>query len=387
MKIGLFTDSFYPEVGGVATSCYNLERALTLQGHEVHVYAPRCKGWKEQQRPNIHYLVSAPLLILKDRNVAIPRIKPLHDAINMQFDVVHTNSEFIMGYMGRYVAHHNHCALVHTYHTAWEDYTYYVTHGVADETARKIVGRYSEWWCDHFDRVVAPTAKTRTLLERYGVTAPVDVIPSGMDLERFDPLRHSAAEIAATRAECGVKPGERVLLNIGRMSKEKNLMEIMNLFPKLLTECPDVRLVMVGEGPQRIPLMQKAEALGIGEHVSIVGSKPWEEIDLYYAIGDVFASASHSETQGLTYIEAMASGLYVCAVKDPCLFGVIEDGVNGILSGESDMELLACLKMAFSPMGKQIALKAVSAAQPFGTEIFAKRIAECYQKAVSQRIS
>ena len=384
MKIGLFTDSFYPEVGGVATSCYNLERALTRLGHEVQVYAPRCKGWKEQERPNVHYLTSRPLLILKDRNVAIPHIKPLHEAINAKFDVVHTNSEFVMGYMGRYVAHHSHCALVHTYHTVWEDYTYYVTHGVADETARRIVARYSEWWCDHFGRIIVPTAKTQALLARYGVTAPMDVIPSGMDLERFDPARHSAAEIAATRAECGVKPGERVLLNIGRMAKEKNLVRIMDLFPALLQECPDVRLVLVGEGPQRQVLSQRAAELGVAEHVSIVGAKPWEEIDKYYAIGDVFVSASHTETQGLTYIEAMASGLCVCAARDPCLFGVIEDGVNGILSGDSDMELLACLQMAFSPMGKRIAQQAISAAQPFGLEAFGKRVEACYLRAMER---
>ena len=67
MKIGLFTDTFYPEINGVATSCLNLQRELTRRGHEVHVYAPKCKGWEENQRENVHYLASAPLLVLKDR--------------------------------------------------------------------------------------------------------------------------------------------------------------------------------------------------------------------------------------------------------------------------------------------------------------------------------
>ena len=126
MKIGLFTDTFYPEINGVATSCLNLERELTRRGHEVHVFAPKCKGWEENQRERVHYLASAPLLVLKDRNVALPTPITSWEAEKLDFDVVHTNSEFIMGLFGRHVARSNGCALVHTYHTVWEDYTYYI---------------------------------------------------------------------------------------------------------------------------------------------------------------------------------------------------------------------------------------------------------------------
>ena len=136
MKIGLFTDTFYPEINGVATSCLNLQRELMRRGHEAHVYAPKCKGWEENQRENVHYLASAPLLVLKDRNFAFPTPLTSWEAEKIDFDVVHTNSEFVMGMFGHHVAGSLGCALVHTYHTVWEDYTYYITHGVADETAR-----------------------------------------------------------------------------------------------------------------------------------------------------------------------------------------------------------------------------------------------------------
>ena len=137
MKIGLFTDTFYPEINGVATSCLNLQRELTRRGHEVHVYAPKCKGWEENQRENVHYLASAPLLVLKDRNFAFPTPLTSWEAEKIDFDVVHTNSEFVMGMFGHHVAGSLGCAQVHTYHTVWEDYTYYITHGVADEAARR----------------------------------------------------------------------------------------------------------------------------------------------------------------------------------------------------------------------------------------------------------
>ena len=385
MIIGIFTDTFYPEVNGVATSCLNLYQQLQKRGHTVHVYAPKCKGWEALQSDTVHYLESAQFILLKDRNVAFPGMGTIRQALDMHFDVVHTNSEFVMGFLGTYIARHTGCVRVHTYHTVWEDYTYYVTHGLGDNTAKSFAKKYSEWWCDRFDRVIVPTAKTENLLRQYGVEAPIDIIPSGMDLGRFSPERHSAEEKAATRAECGIPEGKRVLLNIGRLAKEKNIEKILRVFPELHKRCPDVQLVIIGEGPLRQELQEQAAELGVADSVSIVGSKPWEEIDRYYAIGDVFVSASHSETQGLTYIEAAASGLCVCAVDDPCLLGVFEDGVSAILSGDGDEQLLESLMLSFSPIGNRIRRNAVEAANPYSTEKFAQRVEQFYISAMAQK--
>ena len=385
MIIGIFTDTFYPEVNGVATSCLNLYQELQRRGHTVHVYAPKCKGWEEFQSDTVHYLESKQFILLKDRNVALPGMGTIRQALDMHFDVVHTNSEFIVGFLGTYIARHTGCVRIHTYHTVWEDYTYYITHGIGDNTAKNFVKRYSEWWCDRFDRVIVPTAKTENLLRQYGVETPIDIIPSGMDLRRFAPEKHSAEERAATRAECGIPEGKRVLLNIGRLAKEKNLEKILRVFPELHRRLPDVQLVIIGEGPLKQTLQEQAETLGVADSVSIVGAKPWEKIDRYYAIGDVFVSASHSETQGLTYIEAAASGLCVCAVDDPCLLGVFRDGVSAVLSGDSDEQLLESLMLSFSPVGGRIRRNAVEAARPYSTEQFAQRVENCYLTALAER--
>ena len=385
MIIGIFTDTFYPEVNGVATSCLNLYQELQRRGHTVHVYAPKCKGWEEFQSDTVHYLESKQFILLKDRNVALPGMGTIRQALDMHFDVVHTNSEFIVGFLGTYIARHTGCIRIHTYHTVWEDYTYYITHGIGDNTAKNFAKRYSEWWCDRFDRVIVPTAKTENLLRQYGVETPIDIIPSGMDLRRFAPEKHSAEERAATRAECGIPEGKRVLLNIGRLAKEKNLEKILRVFPELHRRLPDVQLVIIGEGPLKQTLQEQAETLGVADSVSIVGAKPWEKIDRYYAIGDVFVSASHSETQGLTYIEAAASGLCVCAVDDPCLLGVFRDGVSAVLSGDSDGQLLESLMLSFSPVGGRIRRNAVEAARPYSTEQFAQRVESCYMTALSER--
>ena len=385
MKIGIFTDTFYPEVNGVATSCLNLSKELERRGHTVHVYAPKCKGWEQFQSENVHYLESAQFIFLRDRNIAFPGVGTVRQAMDIHFDVVHTNSEFVMGFLGRYIARHTGCARVHTYHTAWEDYTYYITHGIGDNGAKQIAKRYSEWWCDRFDRVIAPTSKTENLLRQYGVETPIEVIPSGMELRRFYPENHSDEEITCTRIECGVPEGKRVLLNIGRLAREKNVEQILRVFPELHRRCPDVHLVIIGEGPLKSTLQEQVVSLGIQDAVSIVGSKPWEQIDRFYAIGDVFVSASHSETQGLTYIEAAAAGLCVCAVNDPCLLGVFQDGVSAILSGDRDEELLNSLILSFSPLGASIRKNAVAATRPYSTQQFAERVEGCYLRAIEER--
>ena len=383
MRIGLFTDTYYPEINGVATSCLMLRRELLDMGHEVCVFAPRCRGWREHRAPGVYYLASAPLLLLRDRNIAVPTPEILARLRRLRLDVAHTHSEFVMGMLGHHAARRLPCALVHTYHTAWEDYTYYLTHGHGDAAARSFARRYSRWWCNRFDRVIAPTGKTRDLLRAYGVSAPIDIIPSGMDIGRFAPDRHSRAERESLREACGVRPGERVLLYLGRMAREKNLEEVLRAFALARPRLPDVRFVLIGEGPMREELPARAEALGVADAVSVVGPKPWEEIDRWYAVGDVFCSASHSETQGLTYVEAMASGLCVCAEEDPCLAGVIEDGVTGILSAPGAEALSRALLRAFGAEGRETASRAAAAAQAFGARRFAERVEETYRRAVA----
>ena len=98
MRIGLFTDSYYPEINGVATSCYMLHRELQKRGHEVHVFAPRCKGWEAHREDSVHYIASAPLVVLRDRNMGIPTPRFIVKTRRIPLDVVHTNSEFVLGY-------------------------------------------------------------------------------------------------------------------------------------------------------------------------------------------------------------------------------------------------------------------------------------------------
>ena len=387
MKIGLFTDTYYPEINGVANSCMILHKELTRRGHEVHVFAPKSRlegGGTED--PTVHLLPSKPFLLLRDRNAAIITRKTIQSVRDLHLDVVHTNSEFAMGMFGIHSAHRNSTILVHTCHTIWEDYVGpYVTHGFCDGIGRAVTRKMVRDYCRRVDRIIVPTQKIRGMLDRYRVTVPNEIIPTGMELDRYAPERHSEEQRRMIREECGVQPGERVLLNIGRIAHEKNLEQVLRVFPELKKTNPEVRLVIVGEGPALRGLRHQARDLGVADSVTFTGPKPWDSIDQYYAIGDVFVSCSHSETQGLTYIEAMAAGLCVCAVDDPCLNGVITGGETGILSGDSDEALLRSLRESFSPLGREIAARAPQAARPYSSSVFAERVEAFYLRAQAEK--
>ncbi len=377
MRIALFTDSYYPEINGVANSVYTLFQELTALGHEVHVFAPSNK--QAQREPNVHRIASMPLIFLKDRRSVVFSPALLARVNRYRFDVIHTHSEYLVGMLGRFVAKMRGVHCVHTYHTIWEDYTYYVTHGIAEARARRLAAKFSGFWCNHCDAIIVPTGKIQGLLERYGVHTPMTVIPTGLDLERFSPSGIPRAEIAACRAECGVLPDRRVFLYIGRIAKEKNLETVMGAMPAVMAACPAAVFVLVGEGPWIPVLREQARALGIGGRVIFTGPKPWAQIHKYYAMGDVFVSASQSETQGLTYIEAMAAGLTVVAREDPCLNGVLEHGANGLLFGEEKM-LPDLLLRALSPEAASLGAAAAQTAQRYSKAAFARAVERVYME-------
>ena len=177
------------------------------------------------------------------------------------------------------------------------------------------------------DFVIAPTGKVRDLLQRYGVKTPVEVIPSGLELEQFA-VQMDDMERNTLREKFGIGKEDVVLLYLGRLAQEKNIEELLLLTDRYAD--PHIKLLLVGDGPYRSVLEEKAAKLRLGERVIFAGMVPPNEVVRYYSLGDIFVSASQSETQGLTYVEAMAAGLPLLCRDDPCLLEVVQNGKNGL---------------------------------------------------------
>lgn len=229
--------------------------------------------------------------------------------------------------------------------------------------------------------VIVPTEKVKDILCGYGVRTPVTVIPSGLELNRFE-AGISPEERTALRKKLGIEETDKVLLYLGRLAKEKNIDELLSLFAR--QKNPQLKLLLVGDGPYREELERRAESY-YGTRVIFAGMVAPGEVARYYALGDIFISASQSETQGLTYIEAMAAGLPLLCREDPCLSGVIEDGGNGLTySDEKEFSVKLCSLLTDRDFRRKLG----SAAREtvfcgFSSAGFAERILRAYRSLLS----
>lgn len=380
MRILLATDLYIPAINGVVTSTVALKNSLEQMGHDVRVLTLSEHDYIDIKQ-DIYALSSfnvnkiypgARVKFTKDRAV-------LGEIIDWQPDIIHTQSEFSTFRMAKYIAHYLSIPIVHTYHTIYEDYTHYFS--PSKKTGRKVVSLLSKKLLSDAEYVIAPTDKVKRLLDTYEVTQPIKVIPTGIQLSQFN-HKMGPAKRAEMRKNLGIPKDAFVLISLGRLGKEKNLEELL-LFLSLLKI--EVHLLVVGDGPNRFELGEYARELAIDDRVTFTGMVPPEDVALYYQLADVFVSASTSETQGLTYIEALASGLPAICRADESIENVVIDGVTGF-QYHSFKEFESCLytvrqnQVLYSEMKTQAEEFAF---QNYSSEAFGEHVYEVYEKSLS----
>ena len=275
--------------------------------------------------------------------------------------------------------------VVHTYHTIYEDYTHYLTRFKAlDSRAKAFARTYSKVCCNTVEQVIVPTEKTKHLLTTYSVHKDISVIPTGIDLSKFDKVRYPQDDIKALKQRFGLKPEEKILIYIGRVSQEKNIEEIIKAMPEYMKRRQNVRFVIVGSGPALEKLENLVLQLGVEKRFVFTGAQPWDIIGLYYRLGDVFVSASKSETQGLTYIEAMASGLPVVARQDKCLEDILVEGWNGYSFTDTEGLYHGLDQVLFVDQETDYSGNAVEKVQKYSTQEFAYQVEQVYQQVSSR---
>jgi 1,2-diacylglycerol 3-alpha-glucosyltransferase len=324
MKILITTELYKPAINGVVTSVVTLKEQLESMGHEVKVLTLAKKHTvpSEDVYAAPSYSVGK---IYPGARFALSSDEEIIEAIlSWEPDIIHTQCEFSTFRMAKKIAKERNIPIVHTYHTVYEDYTHYFS--PRKTWGKKIVSVFSKRVLKNTDAVIVPTQKVRHLLEDYGVTQPIHVIPTGIHLEKFDATL-STQEKVALRKKFGIPTSNHLLVAVGRLAKEKNLDEILQYMAYI--KDPSLSLLIAGDGPHREKLEEFVQENGLSKTVHFAGMIDPNEVNTYYQLADVFVSASTSETQGLTYVEAMASGLPVLCRKDECLNGVLIEGENG----------------------------------------------------------
>jgi 1,2-diacylglycerol 3-alpha-glucosyltransferase len=384
MNIGIFTDAYYPQVSGVVTSTMILKNELIRLGHSVSIITVAHPDVEEVE--GIIRLPSIPFFLLPSQRVAMIYSRKIMNKIKkLDLDIIHTQTEFSIGIFGRIVAKRLDIPVVHTYHTMYEDYMHYVSRGIMIKPVSELAKKISKLYCRDCSAIIVPTVKVKDALEQYGLKRHIDVIPTGINIEPFRRSNYNKELISDIKKSFGISEIQPVVLFIGRIAKEKSVDVIIKGMEELIKKIPSCKLLVVGDGPELENLEALSKELGIENSVVFAGERPYADIGMYYQMGDVFVGASLTETQGLTFAEAMAAQIPVVAKYDKNLDGIIQDKVNGRLfyRDENLAEILFEV-LTNKDEATFMAKNAYDGIEPLSSKCFGENVEKVYMEVEKQ---
>ncbi len=304
MHVGFFTECYKPIVNGVVASIDALRDGLLARGVGVTTIAPHFPGFVDEQRDVVR-IPSLPLPTPTAYRLCVPYLSADDRRRFDGVDLVHAHSPFVTGWMAAAYANRRNVPLVFTYHTRLDAYAHYAPFDRA--TAERAMIELTRRYANRADAVVVPTNAMQQRLRELGVHAPITVVPSAIDAGFFAAGRRSSL----VRARLGAADGVPLALVVSRLGIEKNV----ELAIDALAHAPGVALAVVGEGPHRAALEERAHRHGVHGRVRFAGSIARERLPDVYASADVFVFPSTTDTQGLVLAEALAAGLPVVAAE------------------------------------------------------------------------
>jgi glycosyltransferase involved in cell wall biosynthesis len=310
LRLGFFTEIYRPVVNGVVASVEALAEGLRVRGHEVYCFTPRLPGYEDAPQPpageQVLRMPSLPLPTRTPYRLTLPLVSRRNvNNIIKRLTLVHVHSPFVTGWMGLRYARRYGMPLVYTYHTQLEAYAHYVP--FEPNATRLAASRLTRTFANLADAVVVPTPAMTKHLRELGVTARIEVVPSGIDVVRFGRGRRDES----LRAGLGANPGDRLILCVCRLAKEKNVEALVDALA--LCGNADIKLAIAGDGPAREELEEHARERGVDARIRFLGVVEREQLPDLYASADAFVMPSTTETQGLVQAEALAAGAYVIA--------------------------------------------------------------------------
>lgn len=390
MRVGIFTESYPPLVNGVSTSILMLEHALTKLGHEVFIItvSDNKKDYVLENNGHILRLPSVNLVNCYDyKMTSVYPIKAVNMIKKMNLDVIHSNVEFTVGIFARVVSEQLSIPLVHTYHTNWEDYTHYITKNkkILDDICKKLLKYLMVFFEDKtVTELIVPSNKIYNLFkDKYKFTKNIHIIQTGIETSKFYKENFNQKDINSLKKKLGIKKKDFVVMTVSRLAKEKSVDRIINNHKELVKKYSNMKLLIVGDGPDIDKLKNEAKSLGVSDSVIFTGKVPLSDIPIYYQLGNVFVTASKSETQGLTVVEAISSSLPVVAVKDDSFVNSVIEEFNGFVFTDDEKYINSISKLyedkdLYNRLSNQSRLLSAD----FSSEYFALKVLKVYETAI-----
>lgn len=333
MRIGLFTDTYPPYINGVSTSVCMLKHALEKKGHQVFVVTVNNDSLKYKFEDNntVIRIPGIPIGIYDYRLTGVYPLRAINIIKKWNLDVIHSHTEFGVGTFARIIAKQLNIPIVHTYHTMYEDYVHYITRGYFDKSSKKIVEYLTLFYCDKTaNELIVPTKKTYDLFKnKYEVDKNIHIVPTGIEIERFYKENVNKKKVTSLKKELMILKDDFVIVFVGRIAQEKNVVFLLEAQKELNKKYDNIKLIIIGDGPDMAEYKAIVEKYKLKDNIIFTGRVPWEEVPCYYQLADIFATASITETQGLTVIEAMAGGVTPVCIDDESFRNVVVDDLNG----------------------------------------------------------
>ncbi len=382
MNILMMTNTYFPMVGGLEQSVYSFSEAFRSLGHEVLIVTPAFGGAPKEE-PGVIRIPAFQKFGGTVFSVNFP-ISGLLKRYVKEFvpDMVHSHGPFFMGDFALRLSRQHAIPLVFTYHCMFEQYVH--DWPVQNEGVKRFMVKLAAGYANLADQVVTPSESVKDILLKRGVKTPMEVIPTGIDAQRF-----SKGDGKAFRRRNCIPPDALVVGHAGRLAPEKNLEFLTNCMVELLKKDPRVHALIVGKGPSETIIKDAFVKAGLEKRLHLTGVLRYQDlVDAYFAM-DIFAFASLSETQGIVLIEAMAAGVPVVALDAPGVREVVEDYHNGRLLNEMDRQSFVdalIWVLSRSPEELQTIKQVVRmTVQKYPIQSAAKHMLEIYDKIRSRR--
>ena len=390
MRIGIFTETYTPYISGLVTSEIMLKKGLEKLGHEVYVVTANLESfhYEYDEEERVLKVPGIPTGIYDSRLTSVYPLKAVNKIKSWNLDIIHSQTEFAIGTFARILAYQLDIPLVHTYHTMYEDYIHYITKGYFDKSSKKIVEYLTLFYCDKTaTELIVPTKKTYDLFkEKYQVDRNIHIIPTGIELERFYTENIDKKKLASIKRKEKITKDDFIAIFIGRLAQEKNVVFLLDVMKDLVPSLPKLKLLIVGDGPDYDLYKEIIEKDHLENNVIMTGKVAWEEVPYYYHLSDIFLTASHTETQGLTVIEAMASSVVPICIDDESFKNTIIDGLNGrIFNNEKECKEIITELYNDNELTKKLSNQARINSDRFSSKYFAESVLDVYKYAIEHK--
>ena len=382
MKILIATDCYIYNLGGITASVLALREGLISCGHEVKILALSNSN-KSFKDGGDYFIRSFPAFYYPNMRMSFAKKDPLLQELEAwNPDIIHVQTEGSARRFSNMLKKHCHSTMIMTCHT---DYSHFLFGKKKNLSIIKAIMKFSGYVLyRNASKLTVPSQKAAEFSFLQTLRNRLTVIPNGMELEKYK-NQFTDHERQKFRESLGINKNFKVLVSVSRLSKEKNIRELISFLPELQKKCKDIKLLIVGDGPDREHLEKMTKELNINNSIIFTGRVRSDDVWKYYSAGDIFVSASTFEVHSMSYLEALANGLPLLCREDDALRGVLYHNKNGfIYRSQEEFIDFACELLCNDNLRKNMANYSYKKAEDFSSKTFASSMIKVYNEAISE---